>query len=119
MNSNPITNHLKLTQWKPGTSGNPAGKPKGAKHLATHIQEMMEDNKFEQKLKNGSILRGAPIQAIIRTLIIKAVNGDLRAFDLLARYGYGTKIEFDSDKLPIPILGGVTVRMIDEHDSNN
>jgi hypothetical protein len=103
-NPQPMTKHLEDTQWTPGVSGNPAGKPKGTKHLSTHIREMLEDEQFEQKLQDGSVLKGAPVKALIRTLLIKAVNGDLRAFGLLARYGYGTKIEFDPKNLPTPIL---------------
>lgn len=32
---NPIPEHLKKHQFKPGQSGNPAGKPKGARNLLT------------------------------------------------------------------------------------
>lgn len=49
-----------LNPWKPGQSGNPNGKPKGTKHLATWIRGLLEDETFEVKLSNGEIASGAP-----------------------------------------------------------
>jgi hypothetical protein len=94
----------KDTQFKPGQSGNPEGKPKGTKHISTHIKEMLEDPNFELKLKDGSIIKGRPMQAIIKTAIAKAVSGDMRAFDMLGKYGYGTKVDVTTggDKLHNP-----------------
>ncbi len=50
------------------------------------------------------------------TLITKAASGDTRAFDLLGKYGYGTKIDFTTkDKeLPTPILNGVSLRSLSD-----
>lgn len=103
-NPSPKTKHLEDTRWQPGQSGNPAGKPKGTRHISTYIREMMEDDSFMQKLPNGRNLHGAPAKAIVKTIIAKAANGDLRAFDLLCKYGYGAKIEVEPDQLPIPLL---------------
>lgn len=104
-NNNPKTEHLQATKWKAGQSGNPNGKPKGTKHLSTWIKEVMENENFKYNLRTKTDIKGAPIQAIITVLINKAVNGDIKAFDLLAKYGYGTKLEDHADKpLPIPIL---------------
>ena len=92
-NSNPKTEHLEVTRWQAGQSGNPAGKPKGTKNLSSWIRDMLEDESFTQKLKNGKTVKGAPVQAVVKTLIEKAIQGDMKAFDLLARYGYGTKVD--------------------------
>jgi hypothetical protein len=92
-NPNPKTEHLEVTRWQAGQSGNPAGKPKGTKNLSSWIREMLEDESFTQKLKNGKTVKGAPVQAVVKTLIEKAIQGDMKAFDLLARYGYGTKVD--------------------------
>jgi len=107
-NYNPKTDHLKKTQWQEGESGNPNGKPKGTKHLSKWIQEMLEDSSFEHALTDGTLVKGAPVKAIVSTLIIKALNGDMRAFDLIAKYGYGTRYDINSieETQPIPILGG-------------
>lgn len=85
----------KDTQFKPGESGNPAGKPKGTKHLSTHIQNALNDENFELKLKDGTILKEMPIKAIIKTAIAKSVSGDTRAMEWLAKHGYGEKIKLE------------------------
>jgi hypothetical protein len=106
-----MANDQNLKPWKSGQSGNPAGKPKGTKHLSTWIQELMEDENFVRKLANGKTKKEAPVKAIVATLIQKAVDGDMKAFDLLAKYGYGTKVDITSkDQLfPAPIMGGMSL----------
>lgn len=93
-----------IGQWKPGESGNPAGRPKGSKNLSQHIENMLNDPDFELKLRDGSMIKGAPIGAIIKAAIVKAIAGDMRAFDMLAKYGYGTKMDITSggEKLELP-----------------
>lgn len=69
---------------------------KGSKHISTHIQEMLEDENFEQKLKDGTILKGRPIEAILKVAIAKARTGDHKFMDLLFKYGYTTKVDITS-----------------------
>lgn len=104
-----MANEQNLKPWQPGQSGNPAGKPKGTRHLSTWIQEMMEDDRFEQRLRNGQVKYEAPVKAIVTVLIQRAIEGDLKAFDLLAKYGYGTRLDITSKDqlLPVPILSGL------------
>lgn len=59
--------------WKPGQSGNPAGKPKGARHFSTLIKEAI------QKVAEGE---DEPAdRLIVKQLVDKAKNGDLQAID--------------------------------------
>lgn len=104
-NPTPKTKHLKATQWKAGQSGNNNGRPRGSRNLSSVIRDLMEDENFEQKLKDGSTFKGMPAEAIARTMIAKALKGDVKAFDLLARFGYGTHVDVTSDykALPTPI----------------
>ena len=102
------------TQFKPGQSGNPAGKPKGTKHLSTWIQEMLNDEEFETLLEHptkGYVeYKGAPLQAIIQTAIRRSMAGEKPWADWLAVHGYGTKqvIEIDDPRKEIldKYLGG-------------
>ena len=94
-NPNPDQSGLEKGKWKPGQSGNPAGKPKGTKHLSTYIQEALTDENFELKLKDGSILKEMPIKAIIKTAVAKSVSGDTRAMEWLAKHGYGEKLNLE------------------------
>lgn len=84
------------TRFKKGQSGNPAGLPKGTKHLSTYIQELMEDEEFEATIQQGLRIveyKGMPIKAIIMAQMTKAINGDTKAFDSLGKYGWSQKIE--------------------------
>ena len=109
-----MNNQSNLKPWKSGQSGNSAGKPKGTKHLSTWIQEMLNDPNFTTLIRDRSLgyreHNGAPLKAIINTLIIKSINGDIRSFDILCKYGYGTKIDVTSqnEAVVIPILSGIT-----------
>ena len=105
-----MANAQNLIPWKPGQSGTPTGKPKGTKHLSKCIREAIEDATYKQKLEDGQLIAEMPVKAIVSALIAKAIAGDYKAIDLLAKYGYGTKMDVTSDDkpLPVPIMGGLS-----------
>lgn len=61
---------------------------------------MMEDDQFTRKLANGRTKKEMPVKAIVSTLISKAMDGDMRAIDLLAKYGYGTRLDVTTKDQP-------------------
>ncbi len=68
-----------LTPWKPGQSGNPAGKPKGARNRSTIYRQHLE------KLgKSGQV-----VDDIVLAAIDKALTGDINALKELMDSGYG------------------------------
>jgi hypothetical protein len=69
------------TRWKPGQSGNPRGRPKGAKKVATILHETMQQ-KIEIKEK-GQTRRISVWEAIVRTLRNNALKGDFKAITFL------------------------------------
>ena len=77
---------------------------KGPKHISTHIQQMLEDENFEQKLKDGTVLKGRPLEAILKVAIAKARTGDHKFMDLLFKYGYTQKVDITSGGEPIKAL---------------
>lgn len=98
------------TRFKPGQSGNPAGRPKG-KSLSSTIQDMLDDEKFIERISQGvkdKVLeadpdfQGTPMRAMITAALIEAINinGNPQqrhaARDWLAKYGYGTKVDVTS-----------------------
>lgn len=91
-----------------GETANPNGMPKGTKHIATWIQEMLNDEDFETILldsKKGALeYKGAPLKAIIKVAIHKAIHdkekGNVWA-EWLAKHGYGTKLDVTSGGEPI------------------
>lgn len=72
---------------------------KGSKHLSTRIKEFLTDETFVQKLKDKDgkeiEIKGEQLEAIMRTLVIKARNGDTQAAKLLFENGWGSKISID------------------------
>jgi hypothetical protein len=69
------------TQFKPGQSGNPKGRPKGIKNLNTDLEE-----ELGQKIlvtEAGTQLETTKQRAMIKSLFAKALNGDVRASGVL------------------------------------
>lgn len=94
-----------------GEVRNPKGKPKGTKHLSTIIQELANNidwdkttlkNKDELKQKYGK----NGFKAVAYVALTKAMTGDTRAMEWLAKHGYGTNIDITSggDKLNIALV---------------
>lgn len=79
---------------------------KGSIHLSTRIKNMLEDENFEQKLKDGTVLKGQPIEAILRVAVARARTGDIRFLEWLAKYGWGQKVDITSggEKLNIALV---------------
>lgn len=107
-------------KFKPGESGNPKGVPKGSKHITTHIQELMEDDDFEANILDAKTgikeYKGAPIKAIIQVAITKAVNGDEKAREWLAKYGWSQKVEQDNSGTITVITRKATDADIEQDD---
>ncbi len=73
----------------PGVSGNPAGKPKGARHMTTIIMDAIV------KVSEGE---SSPEDVlIVRTLLKKAKNGDMRAIEILMHYVDGKPLQAKDD----------------------
>jgi len=61
--------------WKPGESGNPAGKKKGTRHFSTLIREAIT--------KVATDTGTSDDKEIVRALVEKAKLGDLKAVDMV------------------------------------
>ena len=65
------------TQFKPGKSGNPKGRPKGSLNLATDLA-----NELGEKItvrEDGQSRRVSKQRALIKSLMAKALQGDVKA----------------------------------------
>ncbi len=71
----------KTSQFKPGQSGNPKGRPKGAKSLDGHL-----DNLLQQRVKikdHAGERHISKLEAVAMRLVETALGGDLKAMQFL------------------------------------
>ncbi len=92
-------------RFKPGEVANPKGRPVGAKSWSTVIREMVDDPDFEIKFRDGTT-RKWPAKVMTEVMIRKAASGDVQAFNSLAKYHIGDKLDVTSqgDKIQLPAV---------------
>lgn len=92
----------KKCQFKKGQSGNPKGRPKGAKNLETIIREGAYAKVTVKE--NGKTHKLTKVEVTWRRLLNKAIAGDIRAaktvFELLREHLPQTD-PLDSDNKPL------------------
>src|SRR5215470_5761052 len=67
----------KATRFKPGKSGNPKGRPKGSRNLASDLAaELGEPVTIRE---DGRHRRVSKQRALIKSLMAKSLQGDVRA----------------------------------------
>ncbi|MBS4001773.1 MAG: hypothetical protein KGZ91_00220 [Afipia sp.] len=72
------------TQFKPGQSGNPRGRPKGSPNLEAFMGEFLK-KKFPVK-EGGKVRYLFPHEIMIRQMAAKAMKGDQKAFLFFVDY---------------------------------
>ena len=111
LQNNPLSQFgEKLTQWKPGQSGNPAGRPKGSKDgIDAHCRRLLtKDLSFSQiknelKAKGIDLEDGTNAEAISVVLVLKALTGDLKAIEMLGKFELDLPNGADDPTLPSQI----------------
>lgn len=85
------------SQFKPGESGNPHGRPKGTKNLSTILKEMLE---LETEVDGEKMTNK---DAIIRKLMKKSKEGDMKAIqEVFDRTEGKSKQEIKLEGIPDP-----------------
>lgn len=101
-------------RWEKGESGNPNGRPKGAKNRSTIARYWLEVN---QNLKNpltGESETMSQEDLMTLALIKKAREGDVNAYKALMDSGYGAPIQqVEQTIIEQPLFPDVS-----ENDSN-
>lgn len=83
-------NYPNLKPWKPGQSGNPAGRKSGSKNVSTIVRKLLEENAVDEILSSSNLTdlaKGQPTsyaQAMVLAMIKKALEGDVQAVRWLA-----------------------------------
>jgi hypothetical protein len=65
------------TQFKPGHSGNPTGKNRGARNIATELQDILSEQ--VTFAEDGTLKTMSKQRALASALVSAAIGGDLRA----------------------------------------
>ena len=74
----------KHSQFKPGQSGNPRGRPSGSKSLSTLLRKAL--NERIEVNKGGKRIKRSKLDVAIEQLVNKAAGGDLKAFIQLSQH---------------------------------
>jgi antitoxin (DNA-binding transcriptional repressor) of toxin-antitoxin stability system len=69
------------TRFKPGTSGNPGGRPKSRRKLAADLSEELDE--LVTVVEDGRELVVTKQRALVKALVAVGLNGDLRAINAL------------------------------------
>ncbi len=69
------------TRFRAGTSGNPRGRPKGARNLATVLAATLAERVVVTE--NGRRKRITKLEAAVKQLVNRAASGEARAMSLL------------------------------------
>lgn len=104
-----------LKPWPKGISGNPAGRKTGSKNVSTLVRELLEQEIDSSLLitEHMTQILGTTSKsyskAIVTAIIIKAIEGDVRAADWLFEYGYKSSYDdvpslFNAEKLIVEVV---------------
>jgi hypothetical protein len=86
-------------QFKPGQSGNPKGRPKGAKNESTILRDVLH-RKIEIRDRGGRVRKIMTLEGIILRMADDSLKGNIRSAGfLLNRYGALVSGETDLQSL--------------------
>jgi hypothetical protein len=71
----------KATRFRPGQSGNPRGRPKGARSVSTIIAAALRER--VAVTENGQRRHVSKLEAAVKQLVNRAASGEFRATQLL------------------------------------
>jgi hypothetical protein len=71
------------TRFKPGRSGNPKGRPRGKGSLAQSLRKALFGK--ISVTENGKVKSMSALDAIVKSMRLKALKGDVRATALLVK----------------------------------
>jgi hypothetical protein len=91
------------SRWKPGQSGNPKGRPKGAKNIMTYFRHEL-NRKIDIK-QRGEIRKVTAREAIAMTITNLALKGDAKCLPLIIGLDREISAVEEREKLPTSTEG--------------
>jgi Family of unknown function (DUF5681) len=99
------------TRFKPGQSGNPRGRPKGAKNLVAYFSEAL---KRKVSVKEGGRIREVTkLEGIAVTTVDRALKGDYRVLPTIIAFEREISSIQERENLPTPTIGMSTKEAMD------
>jgi hypothetical protein len=71
----------KHTRFKPGQSGNPKGRPKGAQGFTAELDRELKA--IITVTENGQVIKLSKQRALVKSLLAKALKGDAKSVALI------------------------------------
>ncbi len=104
------------TRFCKGQSGNPKGRPRGAKNLATLMEKVLKEPVVISE--NGKRRRITKREALIKQLVNKAIAGDPRSIKLLLAElrEIDDRLGTDDGGIPLEVIRRVLAR-VDRKDA--
>jgi hypothetical protein len=104
------------TRFCKGQSGNPKGRPRGAKNLATLMEKVLKEPVVISE--NGKRRRITKREALIKQLVNKAIAGDPRSIKLLLAElrEIDDRLGPDDGGIPLEVIRRVLAR-VDRKDA--
>lgn len=78
-------NPPKEHQFRKGQSGNPKGRPPGARSFRKFFEEELE-RQLEVRDGSGRVKRVSPKQLIARKIVQQAISGSIKHIELVVQY---------------------------------
>lgn len=91
----------KHSQFKPGTSGNPSGRPRGTKNLRTDLSEELSEK--ITVTEGGKQLEISKQRALVKSLAAKSIKGETAAARVLINLIVGLEMADAQDKSEEPL----------------
>ena len=100
------------TRFRPGQSGNLAGRPKGSKNLKTLLESAL--GKLVTIAENGKQVRKTAGEVVLRRLTQEAMKGDHKAIELLLRFARDLGLGESREEKASPRTGNDDGRLPDK-----
>ena len=98
------------TQFKKGHSGNPKGRPKGKRNLATVLEKTLHEKVVINE--NGRRKTITKLEAAVKQLVNKAASGDLRALHQLAALNRSADERSPEGSTPTTVMAEVDQKVL-------